>query len=726
MLADVLDVSYLPSGLSDHSPLLLKIHAPSYRTAALWRLGTHWLSHVDLTTNVSPRLVEYWEFNERSSSVAMIWDAFKAFSRGQYISSIAGIHREQAAIATALQQAVQCQSDIYTTDPTNTHFDLLNAAKHKLHLHLTELTRLDLHRNKQMFFEQGDRNGRLLAMLAQPDYPPTVIPNVVSASGASVSLLPDILEVFRQYYSSLYTSVLPSDFQPKDLASWLDPLALGWLSDKERKSLVGPITPEEVLRAIESFPQGKSPGPDGLLIEFYKTHGNILAPKLAQLYSQCLMDGALPTSMSHAHVILIHKDLKDPSLCASYRPIALLNTDLKILTKLLTIRLQPLLPSVVDIDQTGFMANRSTDVNLRRLFTNIHAKHLNEGTRVVASLDIEKAFDTIKWPFIWEVLRRMGFPLIFIKWIQIIYQNPTSAIKLGGSLSQSFSLSRGTRQGCPISPALFAIAMEPLAEALRTSLHVKGLRVGWLEERVALYADDLLLFLNDAGPSLKGALQVLNSFSAVRSLKVNWEKSLLFPIDFAARATADTDILLRWVEHFKYLGVVVSRQVSDYISLNLTPVIQETQQRLKAWESLPLSLLGRIHLIKMNVLPKFTYLFRHSPQWIPKSFFARLHRIFSAFIWRSKPPRYSWATLVRPTSQGGLACPDFHKYYLASQLVTTAWWLNPDTSNFATQVEAAVLESLEALKFLIFRGPRAPYSLTPSMLTTLRLRGPQN
>ena len=152
--------------------------------------------------------------------------------------------------------------------------------------------------------------------------------------------------------------------------------------------------------------------------------------------------------------------------------------------------------------------------------------------------------------------------------------------------------------------------MEPLAEALRTSLHIRGLRVGWLEERVALYADDLLLFLNDADSSLTGALQILNSFSAVTGLRVNWSKSLLFPIDPAARTTAPSDIPLQWVESFKYLGLVISRQASDFLPLNLSPVVQETRMRLKAWESLPLSLLGRINLIKMKILPKFIYLLR--------------------------------------------------------------------------------------------------------------------
>lgn len=165
----------------------------------------------------------------------------------------------------------------------------------------------------------------------------------------------------------------------------------------------------------------------------------------------------------------------------------------------------------------------------------------------------------------------MGFPIEFIKWLQVIYRNPTAAVKMGGRWSTAFSLFRGTRQGCPLSPTLFA--MEPVVEALRTSPNIKGLRIGWLEERVALYADDLLLFLNDAGPSLQGALKILDSFLMVTGLKVNWSKSLLFPIDMEARSTASNDISLLWVENFKYL-VVISLQASEFISLNLTPILE--------------------------------------------------------------------------------------------------------------------------------------------------------
>lgn len=121
----------------------------------------------------------------------------------------------------------------------------------------------------------------------------------------------------------------------------------------------------------------------------------------------------------------------------------------------------------------------------------------------------------------WEVLWKMGFPFIFINCLKVLYCGLTTAVWLGGGLSSSFSLLRGTRQGCPLSLVFFSIAIEPVAEVLCTSLLIKGLWVSWLEERVVLYANDLLLFPNDAGPS-PGSLQVLVSFSTITCLKGSW------------------------------------------------------------------------------------------------------------------------------------------------------------------------------------------------------------
>lgn len=409
------------------------------------------------------------------------------------------VNKQQKARVKELQIQIELQKGKYGQDPSIINFDLMMATQRDVHLLMKEITRLELHRNRQNIFEQGDKSRRFLARLAQQEYQATCIPEIETIGGETVKEPEEILEAFREYYSSLYASSLPSDFRPGIMSDLLVRVALGWLSDREREALVRPVTSEEIMEILHTFRGEKSPGPDGIPVEFYKKYGTLLAPKLAEVYTDRLLKGTLPDSMRQAHITLIYKEMKDPKLCSSYRPIALVNIDFKILTKILTLRLQPLLETIIDSDQTGFMPWRTTDVNLRTLYRNIHTHHVYKGSRTVAFLDIEKAFDTIEWPFLWELLRQMGFPLGFITWVQTIYNKPMSAAKLARRLSAFFQLHRGTRQGCPLSPALFAIAIESVAEALRISLNIQGLRIGGLEERVALYVDDMLLFLRDAG-----------------------------------------------------------------------------------------------------------------------------------------------------------------------------------------------------------------------------------
>lgn len=657
---------------------------------------------------------------------------FQNIQRGRYISAVAVVRAELGDRVSDLQHKVE-EALTHSASATVPNFEHLSSLRRELHLHVSDITRVGIQNSRQAYFEHGDKKSKLLAMLAQQDRPLAVILEILTAEGVLVTSQEDILSAFTKFYTSLYVSSLPDDLDTAPMVSMLDTLALGWLSDAERQFLVSEITSEEVTVAIRSFPAGKTPGPDGLPTEYYRAHIELLAPKLAQMFQACLQQGSLPSTMREAHIVLIPKPNKDPNLCASYRPIALLNCDLKILTKLLAARLNKVIKSLINSDQTGFMPGRSTDINTRRLFSNIHAPHTNQGIRTIATLDMEKAFDTVEWVYLWEVLRRMGFPLKFIDWIRTLYTGPLACIKINGSLSPPFPLQRGTIQGCPFSPALFALAMEPIAEALRSSAEVRGLRVAWLEERVALYADDLLLFFNDAGDSLRGALGVMDAFSAFTGLRVNWHKSQLFPVDEGAMSSSPSSTPLQWVDKFTYLGIIISRESVDFARLNLDPVLA-VRSKLKTWSNLPLSLIGRINLLKIKVLPKLTYIFRNSPQWLTKTFFNSLKQLFLSFIWESKPPRFRYATLTRPVESGGLALPDCHKYFLATQLVTTHWWLQPDLNNSVTVLEAAMVGSLEALKGLLFRGPKIPHSLTPtpSMRTTMRvwkvgeaLRAPQ-
>ena len=262
--------------------------------------------------------------------------------------------------------------------------------------------------------------------------------------------------------------------------------------------------------------------------------------------------------------------------------------------------------------------------------------------------------------------------------------------------------------------------MEPIAIALRAAGEVKALRVGSIDECLALYADDMLLFLQDPKESLVAALCILNTFSQFSGLKVNWTKSSILPLDAGARDVADPALPLQWVTQLTYLGVKITARVEDYMPLNLAPLLLFFKQKIQAWQRLPLSLIGRINLLKMKILPVILYFLRNAPIWIPKSFFKKLDGLTSTFLWAPKQPRIGLKTLQEPWGEGGLALPDWKKYYLAGQMVFVHRWLTSDEGDSATVLEAAHLGSYETLRFAIHRGVKMDLPLTVSMRASIK------
>lgn len=301
-----------------------------------------------------------------------------------------------------------------------------------------------------------------------------------------------------------------------------------------------------------------------------------------------------------SEAVLVPKPGRDPEDCSSYRPISLLNVNAKILAKILANRLSVALEDIIHVDQTGFIQAKGTDINHRRLFLNLSVTHTNSGSRVIASLDAKKAFDLVEREFLWEVMDGFGFGPHFIHWLKILYSSPRARIRTNDRLFESFPLQRGTRQGSLLSPSLFALALEPLAILIRESALVKGLKVGPLEEKLSLYADDALLYLQDADGSLTVALDLFNEFVHYSGVRINWDKSILFPLDLLTRTNAPDNQLV-CVEQFKYLGIRVRRDPASYSDLNITPILTQLKEKCMAWSSLSLNLMVRINLPKISL-----------------------------------------------------------------------------------------------------------------------------
>lgn len=206
-----------------------------------------------------------------------------------------------------------------------------------------------------------------------------------------------------------------------------------------------------------------------------------------------------PTSMSRVTIVLMLKLAKDPTDPNSHRPISLLQSDIKILGKVLAIKLNKVITSIIHPHQAGFMPKKSTAINLKRLFANMQMPLDNPWQSALLSLSTTKAFESIECQYIWAVLAKFRFGDNFISWVWLLCIWPQAVISVAGSISLTFELGRGSRQGCPLPTLLFVTAP---GHSVLVQSRYHWILIWWTTRKILPYADDMLLLLGDIASSL--------------------------------------------------------------------------------------------------------------------------------------------------------------------------------------------------------------------------------
>ena len=701
LLNNVVNADILPGYRTDHSFITLDVRlVKNEKGRGFWKFNNsllHDTAYVNMVKECIEEVVNQYRTDGTvhvydpisvpfSISDSLFFDTLKLTIRGKTIPYCAKKKREHLGREHDLESRLVQAEKKYVETQTPQNLEDLQKVKDDLKIIREQRMEGAFIRSKAKWQREGEKCTKYFCNLEKRNYVEKTMSKLkINETGDIITDSKEILLAQEKFYRELYTS--RSTYITDDHAHIFfdnnNPYVQK-LSNEESMDMDGIIRKEECLNAVKCLKNNKSPGTDGFTAEFYKFFWKDLGDFLIRSFNDSYEEGKLSVSRRQGIITCIPKPGKTRDQLKNWRPITLLNIDYKILTTVLANRIKKHLEKIVTDSQKGYVKGRYIGECTRTILDILSETEDKNIPGLLLLLDFEKAFDSIEWNFIERALSFIGFGDSFIRWFNTLYKDASSCVINNGNFTSFFNVSRGVRQGDPLSPYLFIIALECLSAALKYDKDITGITINDSEYLLEQFADDMTLMLDGSKRSLRQTLKILVSFESCSGLKCNWEKCEAIWIGSKAgsQSTIAVEKPLCWNRsgNFKMLGISASVFDNDVERINYCDCLKSIESVLNTWVWRGLTLMGRATVIKSLALPKLVHLFMILPSPSPE-FMKKIERLFFRFLWDRGREKIKRDILFQKHEDGGLKIPDINCFAKALKFI----WIKKllDDDNFS-------------------------------------------
>ena len=525
--------------------------------------------------------------------------------------------------------------------------DALDKTKADLEEATLERIKGVMFRSKVQWYEQGERSSKYFYALEKTKYNAKTCYKLLTEDGEEIVDPKQILNKQRVFYQDLYSVDEDVNFTLQNSFGVRVPENI--VADQDTQ-----ISLADLQEAIKTMNNNKTPGEDGIPVDFYKVFWNELKGTFYEMVAQVYETTSLHATARQGILNLIPKATKDTRYIKNLRPITLLNTDYKIIEKAIANKMIPALKHIIHTDQRGFMKDRRISVNIRKMLDIIHMAKQEDIEGVVLSLDFVKCFDKCSFSILHGSLDFFGFGQIVKAWTKILYTDFTVKIQNNGNFSDKIKIQKGVHQGGCCSSVYFLVIAEILALSLRANSDIDGITLQEIRNLLNQFADDMDIFSLCNEQSLKAIFSELECFRKQSGFTLSYEKTTLYRIGSLRHSSAamyDISQVVWSCEDITVLGVTISHE--DVTQKNYDSIIEKAKNTLQCWENRGLSLIGKVQVVNTLVASLLVYKMMVLPQ-IPKLVCKKLENIIREFLWNGKKSKIAYNILQNQKDQGGL------------------------------------------------------------------------